>query len=259
MQSKMSTARLAGRAFSLMVVLILAACVSNPPEAVAAGVGKIRAVSLQLLEELGLTSGGQVVASDLQAVTDQGATTTNGIVANTVSGTGSGVTLIPDSTDPNTGWRTSAADRLEAQTNGFDRFTIDNTIITIKTPNLIGSTTLMQSFGIANSNQTGDATEATAQTSRIVTNIGSSGTITRTLPTGFAFPGLYYRYAVVEANEMRIDPQAGDKIIDPDLPGLVDGEYMSSSTPGATLTVMSISTGDFVVLSKVGTWAEETP
>ena len=46
-----------------------------------AGIGVVKALILQTLEQLGLTSGGVAVASDLQAVTDEGNITTNPILA----------------------------------------------------------------------------------------------------------------------------------------------------------------------------------
>ena len=61
--------------------------------------------------------------------------------------------------------------------------------------------------------------------------------------------------------ELRIDPQAGDKIVDSDMGGLVNGEYITSTTVGASITLMAMSDDDWAVVSKstAADWTEETP
>ena len=90
------------------------------------------------------------------------------------------------------------------------------------------------------------------------TNIGDADVITFTLPAGASgYKVTFVRHA---AFELRVDPNASDKILDASL-APVDGEYVTTNTGSefATLTLTCLSTADWVVTSRTGTWTEETP
>ncbi len=91
-----------------------------------------------------------------------------------------------------------------------------------------------------------------------VTNSGAVGLVLLTLTSAEA-TGYFITYIVLAAQELRLDPGVEDKIIDPDLTGLVDGEYITSSSVGSFITLLRNADGDHVVVAKGGTWAEETP
>lgn len=173
-------------------------------------------------------------------------------------GTPAAPAILPDRDDTDTGLLVDSPDTLEIATGGFTRVTFTGTVITIHTPNLVGATTVLQSFGWALADHDSDFTMNPASTGTVRTNAGSSGTVTGSLPTA-TFSGAFYTFIVEEANEFRILPQAGDRIIDPDLPGLMDGEYIHSSTPGSTLTIMALTDKNWIVVAKTGTWSEAVP
>ncbi len=96
-----------------------------------------------------------------------------------------------------------------------------------------------------------------AESGKVNTNLGDAGLQIQTLP---ATPntGDTYTFAVVVAFEMRIDPQAGDHLIYSG-GAMGDGEYLSSSTVGSSLTVTALSGDNWLVTREMGTWTEETP
>lgn len=171
-------------------------------------------------------------------------------------GTQAAPAILPDRDDTNTGVLVDAPDHLKIATGGFTRFSVQNSIVSPLIQNLVGSTTVLQSFGWNLRDQGADFTLPANATSGVRTNATSSGTITGTLPTA-SFSGAFFTFMVVAGNEFRILPQAGDRILDPDFPGLVDGEYMFSSTPGSTLTLMALTNKNWVVIKKTGTWSEQ--
>ncbi len=92
---------------------------------------------------------------------------------------------------------------------------------------------------------------------KIHTNVGDADLLVLTLPAGSA--GYVFTVARIATQEVRIDPNAADKILDIDMTGLADGEYITTSVDNSTITLVGTSTGDWIVTSKTGTWAEETP
>lgn len=97
-----------------------------------------------------------------------------------------------------------------------------------------------------------------SETNKVLTNLGDAGLQTQTLP-GAATVGTTYTFFVAAAFEMRVDPGASDKLIDADNTGLVDGEYITNSTVGGSITLVALSDGDWMVTHSKGTWTEETP
>lgn len=90
------------------------------------------------------------------------------------------------------------------------------------------------------------------------TNIGASGTITFALPSS-PLSGRILTFVRNAAFAVRVDPGASEKILDPALTGLADGEYAEATANNSYVTVMALSTGDWQVIAKGGTWVEETP
>lgn len=101
-------------------------------------------------------------------------------------------------------------------------------------------------------------TESNLNSGAALDNVGASGTITISLPSTLV-RGVRLTYWIGAAQELRLDPAAGDKILDLDMTGLADGEYVVSSTLYSRITLMRAGSGDWIVLDKAGTWTEETP
>ena len=97
-----------------------------------------------------------------------------------------------------------------------------------------------------------DALTAT-ESGSVHTNLDASGTVTLTLPAS-APPGTVFTFAVQVAQQLRIDP--GTAAIRDDSGQTVD-KYKSANTIGASLTIISDSTGNWATIAKNGTWSEE--
>jgi len=63
----------------------------------------------------------------------------------------------------------------------------------------------------------------------------------------------------VDANEIRVDPNAADRIR-LDGADMTDGKYIAStSTAGDFVCLLGDSAAGWTVFEKVGTWTQETP
>ncbi|MCK9601887.1 MAG: hypothetical protein M0R06_22775, partial [Sphaerochaeta sp.] len=119
-------------------------------------------------------------------------------------------------------------------------------------------------YGLLNivSAQTGDLSLERINTGFIYTNGGAEGTITLTLPDSWTDYGMYYRFIVMESQELRIEPGVTGAIV---FDGAVQtsGLYISSSTIGSSMVLIytRVGSGDkreWVATSITGTWAMES-
>jgi len=101
---------------------------------------------------------------------------------------------------------------------------------------------------------TTDDTLTEAESGSIHTNLGASATVTLTLPAS-APAGTVFYFAVQAAQEMRIDP--GSATIRDDS-GQTAGKYKSADDIGESLCLVADSNGDWVTITKNGSWTEET-
>lgn len=88
-----------------------------------------------------------------------------------------------------------------------------------------------------------------------------AGTLTLNLPdlSGLSNQrGAWFTFTVHDTG-LIVDPAADDKIVWTQSAGLVDGEYITSTTVGSSVTLYCNTAGDWVVMAQTGTWAEETP
>ena len=85
------------------------------------------------------------------------------------------------------------------------------------------------------------------------TNNGASGAITFSLPA--ATVGQRYRFAVREAQELRIDPNGTETISLPSS-GVAQaaGAYLTADAAGETVEIMCVETGTWAVFGYTGTW-----
>lgn len=90
------------------------------------------------------------------------------------------------------------------------------------------------------------------------TNIGATGTVTRTLPDDPVI-GMRVMVSRVASFAVRVLPNTGDKILDADMTGLADEEYIEATADNSYIELEALSTDDWLVVRKLGTWVEETP
>jgi hypothetical protein len=98
-----------------------------------------------------------------------------------------------------------------------------------------------------------DDTLTAAESGSVHSNLGTTGTVTLTLPA-LAPEGTAFTFAVQAAQELRIEP--GTATIRDDS-GQTAGKYKSANTIGGCLTVVADSNSDWVTIAKNGTWTEE--
>ncbi len=100
---------------------------------------------------------------------------------------------------------------------------------------------------------TDDDTLAAAESGSVHTNLGTTGTITLTLPAS-APAGTVFTFAVQEAQELRVDP--GSAAIRDDS-GQTADKYKSADAIGACLMLVADENGNWATTAKNGTWTEE--
>jgi hypothetical protein len=98
-----------------------------------------------------------------------------------------------------------------------------------------------------------DDTLAIAESGSVHTNLGTTGTVTLTLPAS-AVAGTAFTFAVQAAQEMRVDP--GAAVIRDDS-GQTADKYKYTNAVGACLVLVADANGDWVTVAKNGTWTEE--
>lgn len=101
---------------------------------------------------------------------------------------------------------------------------------------------------------TADDTLTESESGSVHTNLGATSTVTLTLPAS-APVGTVFHFAVQAAQELKIDP--GSATIRDDS-GQTAGMYKSASAIGACLGIVADDNGDWAIISKSGTWTEET-
>ena len=98
-----------------------------------------------------------------------------------------------------------------------------------------------------------DDTLTVVESGSVHSNLGAAGAVTLTLPAS-ASEGTMFTFAVQVAQELRVDP--GVAAIR-DSSGQTADKYKSADAIGECLTVIADSNGDWVTVSKNGTWTEE--
>lgn len=105
-------------------------------------------------------------------------------------------------------------------------------------------------------NDTDGKTLAVAESGTVQTNAGSGGAAAWTLPTAAA--GLEYTFVVMAAQELRVTPAAGDKIVY-GATVMDAAEYYYADAIGESLHIVAVDATNWIVISSTGTWAEQTP
>lgn len=110
-----------------------------------------------------------------------------------------------------------------------------------------GDRKFVQEYGFDNS-------LVAAQSGSVISNNDAASTITLMLPTD-AGEGVIYYFVVLKNHELRIDPGAAAIL---DSCGQTAGKYKYSNVVGSTLTIVSAPGGNWITISRSGTWSEES-
>ena len=99
---------------------------------------------------------------------------------------------------------------------------------------------------------TADASLGASMCGMTITNLGASGTITLSLPTGVP-AGTWYRFAVQAAQQLRLDAAANDAIM---IGGTTsaDSAYVWADDEGESLVLVADTNGNWLACNVVGTW-----
>lgn len=91
-------------------------------------------------------------------------------------------------------------------------------------------------------------------TGKLHTNKGAGGLIRLWLPEN-APVGIAYKFTIVNQFELRIDPQSKTLFVDSTA---IANRYYSATGIGSTLNICSNEDGDWILMSKSGTWTRQT-
>lgn len=87
------------------------------------------------------------------------------------------------------------------------------------------------------------------------TNEGATGAITFALPA--ATVGLWYRFVVMAAFNLQIDPNGAQTISLPTGVQQAAGKYVGADAAGEVLEIECVKAGQWNVLRSIGTWTAE--
>jgi hypothetical protein len=105
-------------------------------------------------------------------------------------------------------------------------------------------------------NDTDDEVLTATDSGGVFTNAGDDGAQTFSLPAAAA--GMEFTFVVMAAQELRIDPDAGDKIYY-SATALDNGEYLTADAVGESIHLIAVDSANWIATSHIGTWKQETP
>jgi hypothetical protein len=91
------------------------------------------------------------------------------------------------------------------------------------------------------------------ETGALVTNLGATGAVTKTLPQN-AQTGDTFTFVVASAQELRVNPGAAGGVY---INGAkqADGKYISADDEGEAVTLVANGLGDWYAVGAVGSWS----
>lgn len=103
---------------------------------------------------------------------------------------------------------------------------------------------------------TASDTLVVSESGTIHTNEGAAGAVTFTLPA--ATPGLHFKFLVLAAQELRLDPSGTETIALPST-GVQSaaGKYIVADAVGEWVEIVCVTAGDWQVTGYLGTWTAE--
>jgi hypothetical protein len=103
--------------------------------------------------------------------------------------------------------------------------------------------------------KTANYTVTTADNGKTFTNDGAAGAITFALPA--AVVGLWFRFVVKAAQELRIDPNGTQTISLPTGVQQAAGKYIGADAVGERISIECVKAGVWETHEAVGTWTAE--
>lgn len=105
--------------------------------------------------------------------------------------------------------------------------------------------------------KTANYTVTTDDVGKTLTNEGASGAIVFALPA--ATLGQWYRFKVMAAQELRIDPNGTETVALPSTGAQsAAGKYISADAAGEGVEIECVKTGQWVANAYIGTWTAES-
>ena len=95
-----------------------------------------------------------------------------------------------------------------------------------------------------------------AESGTVQTNAGAAGAAAWTLPTAVA--GYEYVFVVMAAFELRVTPAAGDVVYINGV-GASAAEYWAADAVGESLHLIAVDATNWIGVSHIGTWTQQTP
>jgi hypothetical protein len=97
-----------------------------------------------------------------------------------------------------------------------------------------------------------DETLVRGDSGAVVTNLGASGVVVKTLPQN-AQAGDAFTFVVASAQELRVNPGAAGGVY---INGAkqADGKYVTADDEGESVTLVANGAGDWYAVGAVGTW-----
>lgn len=99
-------------------------------------------------------------------------------------------------------------------------------------------------------------TVLTADVGKVFTNTAASGAVAFSLPA--ATVGLWYRFVVKAAQELRIDPNGTETISLASGVQQAAGKYITADAIGERIAVECVKAGEWDTSEAVGTWGAES-
>lgn len=103
--------------------------------------------------------------------------------------------------------------------------------------------------------KTANYTVTAADNGTTFTNAGAAGAVTFALPA--ATPGMWYRFVVKAAQELRIDPNGTETISLPTGVQQAAGKYIGADAVGERISIECVAAGVWETSEAVGTWTAE--
>ena len=102
--------------------------------------------------------------------------------------------------------------------------------------------------------KTANYTILAAESGKLFTNLGATGTITLTLPP--ATVGLEYEFSVRATQELRIDPDGTETLESTAMAAVAGsaGQYIWANAVGESIKLVCLEAGKWAVLTHRGTW-----
>lgn len=124
---------------------------------------------------------------------------------------------------------------------------------TLTSPTITGASLSTSAFTYTILDKTTDYTVLSTDAGKVITNAGSGGAITLTLPEASTVIGKEFTFVVSDVQTMNIDVATGDIIVPTTNAA---GDKVWADALGESITLVAIDAANFVVKALSGTWTD---